>query len=46
MRFELKADFGGIKIKIPYSSAGSYAVLANGKEIEYTPWDSKLGRHG
>jgi hypothetical protein len=46
MRFELKAETGAVKIKIPYASAGSYAVLADGVEIEYTPWDSAAGSHG
>ena len=45
MRFVLKADVGAIKINIPYSNAGSYAVIANGVEIPYTPWDKTLGRH-
>lgn len=46
MRFVLNADRGSVKIKIPYPNAGSYAVMVNGNEIEYTPWDEDLGRHG
>ena len=46
MRFILKADQGGIKIKIPYPNAGSYSVSANGEYKEYTPWDKDQGRHG
>ena len=45
MRFTLKADVGGIKIKIPYPNAGSYTVFADGVEQPYTPWDKSLGRH-
>ena len=26
LRFQLKADVGGIKVKIPYPNAGSYTV--------------------
>jgi hypothetical protein len=46
MRFVLKADVGGILIKIPYPNAGSYTVFANGNEKSYTPWDKTAGRHG
>lgn len=46
MRFVLKADVGGILIKIPYPNAGSYTVFANGNEKPYTPWDKTAGRHG
>lgn len=46
MRFVLRADRGGIKIKIPYNDAGSYSISANGVPQEYTPWDKELGRHG
>lgn len=46
MRFKLEADVGGVKIKIPYPNAQSYAVLLNGVEIPYTPWDRELGSHG
>ena len=45
MRFALRGDQGGIKINIPYPNAGSYAVMANGVEKPYTPWDKALGRH-
>lgn len=46
MRFVLRANIGAIKIKIPYSNAGAYTVFANSVEKAYTPWDSRLGRHG
>ena len=45
MRFVLKADVGGIKIKIPYPNAGSYTVFANDVEKPYTPWDKQAGRN-
>lgn len=45
MRFQLRADIGAVKIKIPYPNAGSYTVFANGKEMPYTPWDRDAGRH-
>jgi len=45
MRFQLKADIGAVKIKIPYPNAGSYTIFANGNEMPYTPWDANLGRH-
>jgi hypothetical protein len=45
MRFELKAELGGIAIRIPYPNAGSYTVWANGREMPYTPWDPAAGRH-
>ena len=46
MRFVLRADTGAIKFRIYYPNAGSYSVTANGEEIDYTPWDKNLGRHG
>ena len=46
MRFVLRADQGGVTIKIPYNGASAYAVFANGREKEYTKWDVKEGRHG
>jgi biopolymer transport protein ExbD len=45
MRFDLKAELGGIAIRIPYPNAGAYTVWANGREIPYTPWDAAAGRH-
>lgn len=45
MRFTLRADIGAVKIKIPYPNAGSYTVFANGREVDYTPWDRDAGRH-
>jgi len=45
MRYELKAELGGIAIRIPYPNAGSYTVWANGREMPYTPWDEAAGRH-
>ena len=45
MRYELKAELGGIAIRIPYPNAGSYSVWANGREVPYTPWDPAAGRH-
>ena len=44
LRFELNADVGGVKLKIPYPVAGAYAVRVNGKLINYTDWDAELGR--
>jgi len=46
MRFELNAESGGVKIKIPYPVAGSYSVYADGVFEDYTPWDEVEGRHG
>lgn len=46
MRLNLNAVTGGTKIKIPYPVAGSVSIYANGKKIDYTPWDDELGRHG
>ena len=46
MRLNLNAVTGGTKIKIPYPVAGSVSIFANGKKIDYTPWDDELGRHG
>ena len=46
MRLNLNAVTGGTKIKIPYPVAGSVSIYANGKKIDYTPWDEELGRHG
>lgn len=43
MRFSLDARVGSSKIKIPYPVAGSITVYANGKKMEYTPWDEALG---
>lgn len=45
MRYDLKAELGGIELRIPYSNAGSYTVWANGVEMPSTPWDSAAGRH-
>lgn len=45
MRWELKADLGGIEIRVPYPNAGAYTVWANGREMPYTPWDPAAGRH-
>lgn len=45
IRYVLRAEVGGIKIKVPYPNAGSYTVYANGNEMPYTPWDSNKGRH-
>ena len=44
MRFTLQADYGGVKIKIPYPVAGSVTILANNVKIDYTPWNKELGR--
>ena len=46
MRVNLAATSGGTMIKIPYPVAGSVAIYANGKKIDYTPWDEELGRNG
>lgn len=45
MRFTLRADQGGVKIKIPYPDPGSYAVLADGAPIDYTPFDNGAGKY-
>lgn len=45
LRFALRADQGGVKIKIPYPDAGSYAVLADGVPVDYTPFDNAIGRY-
>lgn len=44
MRYELDADVGGVKLKIPYPVAGAYVVSVDGKQIDYTEWDAALGR--
>jgi len=36
----------GVKIKIPYNSAGAYTVFANGVEMPYTEWDPAIGKPG
>lgn len=36
----------GVKIKIPYNSAGAYTVFANGVEMPYTEWDSSSNKPG
>lgn len=46
MRFNLDALTGAVKIKIPYPVAGSIQVYANGKKVDYTPWDESINRHG
>jgi len=33
-----------MKVKIHYWSAGSYEVYANGKKVDYAPWDKDAGR--
>ena len=33
MRYVLRADSGGVKLKIPYPNAGSYAVKVDGSVI-------------
>jgi len=43
MRYTLRADRGAIKVKVPYSTAGSYQVKVEGKAIPYTTWDSAAG---
>ena len=45
MRFTLRAESGGIQVKIPYPDAGSYAVLANGEPVDYTPFDNQIGKY-
>lgn len=42
----MDAVTGGTKIRIYYPVAGSVSIYANGKKIDYTPWDEELGRHG
>lgn len=42
-RFNLIAESGAMKIKIPYDSVGSFVVFADGVEKDYTPWDSDIG---
>lgn len=43
MRFNLAAEQGGTKIRIPYPVAGAYTVKADGKSIDYTQWDESIG---
>lgn len=44
MRFTLRADSGGMKLKIPYPNAGAYQVYANGDLKDMTPWDPAIGK--
>jgi hypothetical protein len=44
MRYTVKAEMGGIKLKIPYPNAGSYQVKVDGKVVPPTPWDDEAGR--
>lgn len=43
MLYALDADFGQIKVRIPYWNAGSYSVSVKGKVIPYTEWDTNIG---
>lgn len=43
MRYHLRSDTGIIKLKVHYWNAGSYEVYADGRLIEPTPWDKKIG---
>lgn len=44
MRYHLRAAKGKLKIKVHYWNAGSYEVWANGKKVDYAPWDKEMGR--
>lgn len=43
MRYTLKGDMTGIKLKIPYPNAGSYQIKVDGSVISQTPWDDVNG---
>jgi len=43
MRYTLKGDMPGIKLKIPYPNAGSYQIKVDGSVISQTPWDDVNG---
>jgi hypothetical protein len=44
LHFKLEADGQtGIKVKIPYPTAGTYSVRANGVKIAPQPFDEELG---
>lgn len=45
-RYTLRADSGGVKLKLYYPNAGAYQVYANGVLKEYTPWNKALGSPG
>lgn len=44
MRYTLRADSGGMKLKLYYPNAGAYQVYANGNFKDMTEWDPALGR--
>jgi hypothetical protein len=46
MRFALRSDSdqGGIKVKIPYTSANTYTVKADGVVVDSNPFDDETGR--
>jgi len=46
MRYKLISDIGGIKVKVKYDSATAYSVYVDGQKIEYTEWDTTIGRPG
>ena len=43
MRYTLKAEGSGTKLKIPYPNAGSYSIRVDGDIIGQTPWDDARG---
>lgn len=43
MKFQLQADTGGIVIKIPFYSAGSYQITVDNSVVPMTAWDPNLG---
>lgn len=46
MRYTLKANSGGTKLRLYYPNAGAYQVYANDKLKEETDWDSSIGSAG
>jgi len=45
MQYMLKASTGQIKVRQLYWDAGSYDVFMNGRKVEPTAWNKKLGQH-
>ena len=46
MRYTLKANSGGIKLRIYYPNAGAYQVFANGELKAEADWDPTTGGPG
>lgn len=46
MRYTLRANSGGTKLRLYYPNAGSYQVYANNRLVKETDWDPSIGSAG